>query len=118
MTGPPFATALVVAVRVRPLCRQRYGLLKGQDAETVFSYDGLLPELKKTLAERMLDAEMDEHLDSEEEQATGNRRRVFRCATRKRGSSAYTSRYFSYHTQGKASKDGPEPSSCELDGAK
>ena len=49
-------------------------LLKGQDPETVLSSDGLLGELKKALAERILDAEMDVHLTSEEEQAAGNHR--------------------------------------------
>lgn len=49
-------------------------LLSDQDPETVFSSAGLLGDLKKALAERMLDAEMDVHLDSEEEQAAGNHR--------------------------------------------
>lgn len=49
-------------------------LLKGQDPETVFSSEGLLGDLKKALAERMLDAEMEVHLDSEDEQAAGNHR--------------------------------------------
>jgi putative transposase len=49
-------------------------LLSGQDPETVFSSEGLLGDLKKALAERMLDAEMDVHLDAEEEQAAGNHR--------------------------------------------
>ncbi len=49
-------------------------LLSGQDPETVFSSQGLLGDLKKALAERMLDAEMDEHLDSEEERGAGNHR--------------------------------------------
>jgi len=49
-------------------------LLSDQDPETVFSSEGLLGELKKALAERILDAEMDVHLDSEQEQAAGNHR--------------------------------------------
>lgn len=49
-------------------------LLAGQDPETVLSSDGLLGELKKALAERMLDAEMDVHLGAEGEQAAGNHR--------------------------------------------
>lgn len=49
-------------------------LLKGQDPQTVLSSEGLLGDLKKALAERMLDAEMDVHLASEEEQAAGNHR--------------------------------------------
>jgi putative transposase len=40
-------------------------LLKDVDPKAVFSSDGLLTEIKKALAERMLNAEMDQHLDSE-----------------------------------------------------
>ena len=40
-------------------------LLAGEDPKTVLSSDGLLGELKKALAERMLDAEMDVHLEGE-----------------------------------------------------
>ena len=43
-------------------------LLKGRDPKTVLSSDGLLGELKKILADRILNAEMDEHL-SEPKQA-------------------------------------------------
>ena len=49
-------------------------LLRDQDPEKVLSSDGLLGELKKALAERMLDAEMDVHLEGEAEQGTGNHR--------------------------------------------
>ena len=49
-------------------------LLAGQDAKTVFEQDGLLDELKKALAERILNTEMDVHLDREAEQAAGNHR--------------------------------------------
>ena len=48
--------------------------MSDQDPETVFSSDGLLRDLKKALAERILDAEMDVHLDSEPEQEAGNHR--------------------------------------------
>jgi putative transposase len=37
-------------------------LLKDKDPKTMFSSDGLLGELKKALAERVLKAEMDHHL--------------------------------------------------------
>ena len=37
-------------------------LLKDKDPKTMFSSDGLLGELKKALAERVLNAEMDHHL--------------------------------------------------------
>lgn len=49
-------------------------LLAGQDAKTLFEQDGLLGELKKALAERMLNAEMDVHLGQESEQSAGNHR--------------------------------------------
>jgi len=40
-------------------------LLKDADPLKVFSSEGLMSELKKALADRMLDAEMDHHLESE-----------------------------------------------------
>jgi putative transposase len=46
-------------------------LLAGADAKKVFDPNGLLDDLKKALAERVLNAEMDHHLGSEE---PGNRR--------------------------------------------
>lgn len=49
-------------------------LLDGTDPRRVFDSDGLIADLKKALAERILDAEMDVHLGSEEEQAAGNHR--------------------------------------------
>ena len=49
-------------------------LLAGEDPATVLRSDGLLGELKKALAERMLNTEMDVHLDSQAEQDTGNHR--------------------------------------------
>ena len=49
-------------------------LLAGKDPKTVFESDGLVDELKKALAERMLNAEMDHHLERESEQAAGNHR--------------------------------------------
>jgi len=49
-------------------------LLEGQDPATVLQSNGLLGELKKALAERMLNAEMELHLDSEAEQQAGNHR--------------------------------------------
>lgn len=49
-------------------------LLKDQDPQKVFSSEGLLGDLKKALAERMLDAEMGVHLGNEDEQAVGNHR--------------------------------------------
>ena len=46
-------------------------LLKDADPKKVFSSEGLLAELKKALAERMLNAEMDQHLDCEAAAADG-----------------------------------------------
>src|ERR671917_1330391 len=47
-------------------------LLAGADAQSAFAKDGLLDELKKALAERALNAEMDHHLD--QENVAGNTR--------------------------------------------
>jgi putative transposase len=47
-------------------------LLAGADARTAFDPNGLLDDLKKALAERVLNAEMDHHLRSDEQ--PGNRR--------------------------------------------
>lgn len=49
-------------------------LLAGRDASSAFESDGLIGDLKKALAERMLNAEMDMHLSSEPQQSTGNHR--------------------------------------------
>ncbi len=49
-------------------------LLAGRDPKTVLSSEGLLGELQKALAERILNAEMDHHLDGLEEQEAGNHR--------------------------------------------
>ena len=46
-------------------------LLAGADPKTAFDADGLLDDLKKALAERVLNAEMDHHLASD---AAGNSR--------------------------------------------
>lgn len=49
-------------------------LLKDRDPQKVFDSDGLMGDLKKALAERILDAEMDHHLDQDAEQSAGNHR--------------------------------------------
>jgi transposase-like protein len=41
-------------------------LLAGADPKTVFDPNGLIDDLKKALAERVLNAEMDHHLAGEE----------------------------------------------------
>src|ERR1700677_4442220 len=50
-------------------------LLKDKDPKTMFSSDGLLGELKKALAERVLNAEMDQHLaeSAQDEVSQGER---------------------------------------------
>jgi hypothetical protein len=60
-------------------------LLAGADAKTAFDKDGLLDELKKALAERALNAEMDHHLDAGE--GDGNRRTGCLPLTRRSSSS-------------------------------
>lgn len=42
-------------------------LLAGRDPNEVFAKDGLVDDLKKALSERILNAELDEHLDDERE---------------------------------------------------
>ncbi len=49
-------------------------LLSGRDPKDVFSKDGLFDELKKALAERVLNAELDDHLDSQTSAGKGNHR--------------------------------------------
>ena len=49
-------------------------LLAGRDPKTVLQADGLMGELKKALAERMLNAEMDVHLANEAEAGIPNHR--------------------------------------------
>lgn len=49
-------------------------LLAGRDPQLLFAKDGLLDDLKKALSERILNAELDEHLGSEREEGGGNRR--------------------------------------------
>jgi putative transposase len=49
-------------------------LLDGRDPGTVFESGGLIDELKRRLAERVLNAEIDHHLGKEEEQEAGNHR--------------------------------------------
>jgi putative transposase len=49
-------------------------LLSGRDPKEIFSRDGLVDELKKALSERILNAEIDEHLDGERSDGKANRR--------------------------------------------
>jgi putative transposase len=49
-------------------------LLAGRDPKDVFAKDGLVDELKKALSERILNAEIDEHLSGEAETGKANHR--------------------------------------------
>jgi putative transposase len=49
-------------------------LLAGQDPKKVLSSEGLLGDLTKALAERILNAELDHHLDDPDEHEAGNHR--------------------------------------------
>jgi Transposase, Mutator family len=49
-------------------------LLAGRDPQELFAKDGLLDELKKALSERMLSAELDDHLESQGAEDGVNRR--------------------------------------------
>jgi putative transposase len=49
-------------------------LLEGRDPKELFAKDGLLDDLKKALSERILNAELDEHLVGEGEAGFANRR--------------------------------------------
>lgn len=49
-------------------------LLAGRDPKDVFNKDGLVDELKKALSERILNTELDEHLDDENVEGKGNHR--------------------------------------------
>ena len=48
-------------------------LLEGRDPRDVFSKDGLVDELKKALSEKILNAELEDHLSSDDRPG-GNRR--------------------------------------------
>ncbi|BCH23250.1 hypothetical protein MesoLjLb_42040 [Mesorhizobium sp. L-8-3] len=49
-------------------------LLAGRDPRDLFAKDGLLDDLKKALSERILNAELDEHLADEGADGNANRR--------------------------------------------
>src|SRR5580704_17611504 len=56
-------------------------LLEGRDPATVFESGGLVDELKKRGAERMLNGEMDHHLGGEAEGQAGNHRNGYSSKT-------------------------------------
>ena len=49
-------------------------LLAGRDPNEIFARDGLFDDLKKALSERILNAELDGHLEEEGSEGAGNRR--------------------------------------------
>ena len=49
-------------------------LLAGREPQDLFAKGGLIDNLKKALSERMLAAELDDHLETEAEVGFGNRR--------------------------------------------
>jgi putative transposase len=65
-------------------------LLAGREPQELFARDGLIDELKKALSERMLAAELDDHLESEAEASAGNRRNGSSKKTMLTGSSKLT----------------------------
>jgi len=65
-------------------------LLAGRDPQDLLAKDGLINELKKALSERMLAAELDDHLESEAEIDVGNRRNGSSKKTMLTGSSKET----------------------------
>jgi len=65
-------------------------LLAGRDPQELFAKDGLIDELKKALSERMLAAELDDHLETEAEVSGRNRRNGTSQKTMLTGSSKVT----------------------------
>jgi putative transposase len=65
-------------------------LLAGRDAQELFAKDGLIDELKKALSERMLSAELDDHLEEEGAAGAINRRNGSSKKTVLTGSSKVT----------------------------
>ena len=65
-------------------------LLAGRDPQDLFTKGGLIDDLKKALPERMLAAELDDHLGTEAEAGLGNRRKGSSKKTMLTGSSKLT----------------------------
>jgi putative transposase len=65
-------------------------LLGGRDPNEVFAKGGLLDDLKKALSERILNAELDEHLDDEDAGSNANRRNGYSKKTVLTGTSKMT----------------------------
>ena len=65
-------------------------LLAGREPHELFAKDGLLDELKKALSERMLSAELDDHLESGSAEGAINRRNGSSSKTMLTGTSKVT----------------------------
>jgi putative transposase len=65
-------------------------LLAGRDPQELFAKGGLIDDLKKALSERMLAAELEDHLETEAEAGLGNRRNGSSKKTMLTGSSTLT----------------------------
>jgi len=65
-------------------------LLAGRDPQDVFGRDGLVDELKKALSERILNAELDEHLGAESSEGSGNHRNGYSSKSVLTGTSKVT----------------------------
>jgi putative transposase len=65
-------------------------LLAGRDPKDVFNKDGLVDELKKALSERILNAEIDEHLEGDGPEGKGNHRNGYSKKSVLTGSSKVT----------------------------
>src|SRR3954469_1451299 len=65
-------------------------LLAGRDPKDVFNKDGLVDELKKALSERILNTELDEHLDSDGAAGKANHRNGFSKKSALTGTSKMT----------------------------
>jgi putative transposase len=77
-----------MARRKRPVIADQLldQLLAGADAKAAFEKNGLLDELKKALAERVLNAEIDHHLQSGEADGRLNSRNGYgKCPSARSG---------------------------------
>ncbi len=64
--------------------------LAGRDSQESFAKDGLFDELKKALSERILNAELDDHLSSDTEENKKNHRNGASKKTKLTGTSKVT----------------------------
>jgi putative transposase len=65
-------------------------LLAGRDPQEVFNKDGLVDELKKALSERILNAELDDHLAGDSSEGGGNHRNGYSSKSVLTGTSKVT----------------------------